>query len=276
MSTGQMQQRNAQNVRLLSGDFQLRYEPNFAWKSACSAFLALPALRAFWPMSSVDYTAADRAKDVSGNGYHLTDNNTPQFGHDSLAPFCDFDGANQNLTRADGGAATWADITGTETYVQSTVRGLTLGGWFYFSSAAPANQTYLICKRGLAGQRGYFIRRDTLAGGSDLQFGVSVDGTAEAFAITGTAVPTQTWLFIVGRFVPSTSLTLFENDVLTTNLVAIPASIFDNTALFAIASSSLSTLYLDGRASMCFLCAAQLSDAIILSLFHQTRAMYGV
>jgi hypothetical protein len=277
MSTGQMQVRNAEMVRLLSSDLQLRYEPNFAWKSTCSAYLALPVLRAFWPMSSVDYTTADRANDLSGQGYHLTDNNTVEFGYDSLVPYVDFFATNSEyLSRADGGAANWADITGTETYVESAYRGLTFGGWFYFDGAAGASREYVIAKSAGAPQRGYYIRRDTAGGGGDLELAVSVDGTAETFVLTNVTAAVTTWMFLVGRFDPSVELALFVDSTKYTNVAAIPASLVDNTTSFTIGASGVPSLYMDGRASMCFLCAAFLSDAIILSLFHQTRAMFGV
>ena len=55
-----------QVVTWLASIFQRRYEPNFAWKSACSAHQALPGLRGFWPMSGYDDTG--RATDLSGQG----------------------------------------------------------------------------------------------------------------------------------------------------------------------------------------------------------------
>ena len=57
-----IQQRNDELVDILSADFQPRNEPNFAWKSCVSSVLALPGLRAFYPMSAVG--AAGEAQDV--------------------------------------------------------------------------------------------------------------------------------------------------------------------------------------------------------------------
>ena len=143
-----VQQRNPEMVNLLRADFQGRYEPNFAWVNAISAGLALPALRAFWPMSSADYAAASRARDIAGSGYHLTPTNTIQFVHANLYFYASFGGTNEYLSRADGGAANWADITGTEGYIPSGQRGLTLGGWFWFDDTPPpAAQEILIGKR---------------------------------------------------------------------------------------------------------------------------------
>jgi len=78
---GSTQIRNSEQVNLLRADFQARYEPNFALANAVSTILALPGLRAFWPLSSVDYATATQGRDIAGGGYHLTNNNTATFGY---------------------------------------------------------------------------------------------------------------------------------------------------------------------------------------------------
>jgi hypothetical protein len=274
VTTGQqLQENNQQLIQLLSTHFQARREPNFAWKSAVSAYLALPALRAFWPMSSIDYTVANRAVDVSGQGNHLTDNNTPLFNFDSLAPYVEFNGTTQYLNRADGGAANWADITGTETYINSSVRGLTLGCWCYFDNVASADEM-LIAKDNIAPNRGYFLRRN--AAGT-CRFGISVDGAALTSVDSVATIGAATWTLVVGRFMPSASLDVWVNTVIASNLAAIPASIFDSAADLKIgAVRAVPLLFMDGRQSLDFICAAALSNGIILSLFEQTKAMFGV
>lgn len=281
MSVGQqVQVRNAQQVGLLSAEFQHRREPNYAWSRACSMYLALPGLRAFWPMSRICFTVAQRAPDISGGilSNDLAANNVPTFGYDSLAPYIEFDGVNQYLSRADGGAANWADITGTEAYIVAAQRGLTLGGWFRFNAAAGANQEMLMAKDagGGAGTYSYRLRRNNAAGGGRIAFFVASGGVLTNVGNVTLVPSATTWYFIVGRFEPSTAMTVFVNDTSDQNLVAIPAAIDDSTAAFTIGARAVPDQYFPGRASMCFLCAAQLSDAIILSLFEQTRALYGV
>lgn len=275
----QLQQQNAQNVDLLRAYFQHRSEPNYAWSRAISIYLALPALRGFWPMSAVDYTAVTRVSDMSGKSTNpLQSNNTPLFGYDSLAPYVEFDGINQYLSRADLGAANWADVTGTEAYIVAAQRGLTLGGWFRFNAAAGANQEMLMAKDagGAAGTYSYRLRRNNAAGGGRIVFFVASGGALTNVGNVTLVPSATTWYFIVGRFEPSTALTVFVNDTSDQNLVAIPAAIDDSTAAFTIGARAVPDQYFPGRASMCFLCAAQLSDAIILSLYEQTRALYGV
>ena len=151
---GSTQIRNNEQVNLLRADFQARYEPNFAWKSAVSSILALPGLRACWPMSSVDYATASQARDVAGGGYHLGNVNSSLFGYaaNTLIPCVTFNGTTQYLTRADGGAGNWADITGTEAYIAAGQRGLTLGAWVYLSSFTPVVNA-VIAKVVLAGNQ---------------------------------------------------------------------------------------------------------------------------
>lgn len=260
-----MSQRNDREISRLSGDFQLRYEPNFAWKSACSAFLALPGLRGFWPMSSFD--EAGNARDLSGQGRTLTYNGNPTYNYDSLAPYIEFDGVGDSLSRSDEAGL---DITGTEAYVAGAVRGFTTGGWFWLNSFTPLVNAF-IAKFTALGNLSYMLFE--LAG--IYRFGISSDGTAQT--TVDVASPTLgAWHFVVGRFIPSTELAIFDNGVKVTNVAAIPASIFSGNSAFCIGLDLADSSYLDGRASLCFLCATALSDAIVLSLFHQTRAMFGV
>lgn len=263
---------------LYGGESEIRLNPEVtAWQMAVSTFLALPGLRAFWPMSSVDYAVASRARDLSGGGYHLTSNNTPTFDHDDLAPFVEFDGVNQYLSRADGGAANWADITGTETYINAAIRGLTLGGWFYFDNDPGANTETIMSKRGAGGVAtwSYTINRKTLALGGELRFIIS-DGIATDFVDSGASVSGGVWRLMIARYTPSVAIDLFVNDATTQNAVGIPAALVDSAVPFTIGARSDPTNYMDGRASMCFLCAAALSDQLIGQLFYQTRGLFKV
>lgn len=264
-----VQEQNAELVALMSAYFWGRNESNVAWRHAVSSILALPALRAFWPMSSVDYTVASRTRDIAGGGYHLSDNNTPVFGYDQLAPHVEFDGVNQYLSRADGGAANWADITGIEAYVAAAQRGLTLGGWFYFDVLGTT--ATLLSKWGAGGQQSYLLQRQAA---NTARFAVH---SGAVFASSGVIpVVTSTWYFMVGRFIPSTEVNIFVNDNASPVVAGIPAALADSTIGFSVGARAVPSDYLDGRASLCFLCAAALSDSIISALFHQTRKLYNV
>jgi hypothetical protein len=153
-----LQQRNPEMVELLRGDLQYRNEPNFHWKSCVSAFSALPGLIGLWPMSFVRRDSnTDRARDISGGGYHLTASATNvRFNYTNLIPFVFFTAASSTiLSRADGGAANWADVLGTEAYIASANRGLTIGCWVYPTVTTAAS---VMSKWGAAGQRSYELR----------------------------------------------------------------------------------------------------------------------
>lgn len=275
------QERNSELVNLLLPDFQARNEPNFAWKSAVSSCLAIPSLIAFWPMSAIRLdSATDEIRDLSGGGYHLTAHNAPKSGHDitatgSLMPFEWFNGTTQWIDRADGGAANWADITGTQTKVSAATRGLTMGCWSYFIAAAGNDEALLTKWEALfLNQRAYrFMRHST----GPIRAIVSVDGTAATIINSVTQPVALTWYFTAMRFVPSTTLDVYVNTEKTTLAAGVPASIFDSSADFTIGAfhNGLGH-WLNGRVSLAWLSAAWLSDSIISALFQQQRAAFGI
>lgn len=269
------QVRNDELLDAIRADVQFRYEPNFAWKSAVSALMALPALRACWPMSSVDYAAATQGRDVSGGAYHLTNNNSADFGYDNLAPCVTLDGT-QDLSRIDGGVANWADIRGNEAYVLAAQRGFTIGGWVYCNAVAATE--YFASKWDATGnQRGWTLSHNAAGAGtfeiSSTGLGVTSTVSSANATITATA-----WKFIVGRFLPSASVDVFVNGTWWTAASG-DATIVDNTAPFragATTAAGAAALQLTGKESMLFMCAAAVSDAIIGCFFQQTKAMFGV
>ncbi len=242
-----------------------------------SPFLALPGLRGFWPMSVVDYTNP-QCVDIA-NGYDLTNNNTATFGYDPnriLVPCTFFDGVNQYLSRADGGAANWADVLGTEAYIENTIvtaRGLTSGGWFF--STAAANEGLIGKWNSVTNDTSYLIQH---LAGATVRLAVSSTGLGITASIASTnTISANTWYFVVGRYVPSTTVDIYLDGTKTSSAVGVPAALFDGAATFEIGSFNAgATQHLTGRASCCFLCAAAVSDAEISSLFQQTRGAFGV
>ena len=230
-------------------------------------FLALPGLRGFWPMSAFDASA--NVFDQSGNVRTMAAAGTPRFGYDGLAPYAEFDGSGDYLTRAD---ETALDVTGGESYVVTP--GLTLGGWFYFDNAASANEG-LITKWLASANLSYMLCR-TSGGVGAIQ--VTSDGTSGTQVTSAASVlcTVAGWNFIAGRVVPSTTLDLWQNGTQYTNSTSIPAAIHAGSANFVIGGWSGGTGLLTGRASLCFLCAAALSDDIVSALYQRTRPLFGV
>jgi hypothetical protein len=262
----------------MDADYQKRQEPNLAWKSAVSTITALPALRAFWPLSSAEYTAAGQARDLGAGNYGLTNNNAVTFGSggavdDNLVFWADFNGTTQFLSRADGGAANWADIRGNEAWVRNTQRGLTMGGWFKFDSVAGAGvQRFMSKDDGVVRAYSMYLREPT----SDIRFeyftGAAVQTITSAWSILA-----DTWYYIVGRFHASTEHNIIINATINTAGHA-NATIDDGTGAFEIGrwQGGGGSQYFGGQASLCYLCAAALPWVAIWSVFEQTKTMFGV
>ncbi len=268
-----VQQRNPELVDLLRTDFQHRNEPNFAWKSAVSSFMAIPGLIAIWPMSigRLD-SQTDRVRDVGGGGYHLTTVNDPYFRHHRLVPVVAFNGANEYAFRT-AGAASWASVLGTEAYIHAAQQGIFFGGWFKFDDALGTAET-LIGKWDDAGnEKSYRIRREA---DGDAVFAVSPDGTAVTnCTLTGGFDTAGMWYLALARFDNANNeLKLWVNG--DTNTAVYNNTIFDSTADFFIGAHHGPAEYFDGMASLNFLSACKPADVIPFSLFQQTRAMFGV
>ena len=129
---------------------------------------------------------------------------------------------------------------------------------------------YMGMEEGSAGNYSYYLGHTT---SGTVTMGITDDGTTFD-TVTSTAT-TSGWTFAVGRFDPSTELAVFVNGVKAVNTSSIDASIYDGNGNFNIGAWA-GSLLLTGDASICFLCAAYLSDDMIGALFQQSRALYGV
>ena len=242
------------------------------WGNVVSSFSTIPGLVGFWPMSSVQRSTGN-AFDLSGQGRTLTYNGAPTYNiEQDFTPYINFGATADSLSRPD---ETDLDIIGTETIYDSSVRGLTMGGWFRgdrFESALfelPMGKV-----SNVAGQFSYFIIKDTAL---DLLFRISTDGTALVSVTSSISLLNNTWYFIVGRFIPSTELAIFVSTTKNTFTTAIPATIFNSAANFSIGRiTGVTGADMRGRASLCFLSANALSDALINGLFQQSRVLFGV
>ena len=235
-----------------------------------SPFLALPGLRAFYPMSAVGTAGEARDMGSSGATYDLTNNNVAIFNYDGLVPYCGYDGVNQYHSFIDNANF---DILGTEVYIAAAANGLTIGGWFYYDTLVAAAQ--LIGKMDIVGPS--LSYRLAIDGTPRTYLQISNNGAAFTHGVNGLDAYTTTlaWHFVVGRFIPSTELKLWVDDNIVTTAVA-PAAIWNSTADFTIGAADAAGNPFDGRASLCFLCTTALSDGIIDSLFQQTRGAFGI
>jgi hypothetical protein len=267
-----VQKRNEKLVDLTSADFQRRYEPNFAWGNACSAITLLPGLRGFWPMSAQIITAQSLLVSDPVNNFHLGCVNIPVWGSAGLAPYIDFDGATQCAVYPNNAQF---QIIGDETHILD--KGLTLGCWCWMDAWGNVARP-LMDKWTAANQYSYYLAA-TGAVSQIPGFGVSVDGINITAQVTSTPdiIPTGSWQFLAGRFIPSTSVCMWLNGTKYTSVAAVPATIFNGTSQFDIACGYFSAdyRYFDGRISLAWLCASALSDTQLFAIYQQTRALYG-
>lgn len=226
----------------------------------------LPGLRGLWTAASVDQAGA--MYDRSGQGRTLTYTGNPTLNlYNNLVPYWDYDGTGDYHARPDEAGL---DITGTETTIATTLRGLTMGGWFWFDRLATVEG--LIAKNAASpGSQTQFV----VLADNTFRMLVSLDGTATTAVISTVTHGTGAWYFAVGRFVPSTSLDVYVNGVKATNTTSIPASIFNGSGALNIAAQATFN-HLDGRCALAFLCAAALPDELIQHLFHSSQVVFDV
>lgn len=239
-----------------------------------SPYMMLGVTRAFWPMSAVAYTNP-QGLDVSGNGNHLTNNNSADFGYDNLVPYVHFDGVNQNLTRADAGAGNWADIRGNEAYVVAADQGFTCYLWAYFDNAVGANEGMLVKGDGTV-NTSYLLLR-TAAGTLSFRVGTG----AALLAVTSTVIPSAAvWTFVACRFVPSTTIDMWVSydGALQAYSTAVPAvaTLLDSAFTFALGSYSTNILYMTGRQSSVSLHAAAHTASQVEATLDRTRGAFGI
>lgn len=264
-----VQRTNDDQVNLLTAHFQNRYEPNFSFAEAVGMLQMFPQVRGIWPLST---GVGGGASDISGQSRALTGHGGVLFSasSDGLIPYVDFDGSTAYLDRADEAAL---DIVGTETYVATAIKGLTIGCWVWTDAAAGGGGSGIIGKDSTAAQRSYGIILNagvTTPGGR-----ITNDGSTLVSVTGGANVGTSTWAFVCLRFDPSTELKFWVNATTSTNLVGIPASIFSGTSNLELGRYQGGN-YLNGRISLAFLCAAALPDVFIDTFYQQSRALFGV
>ena len=214
-------------------------------------FIKLPAISGYFPMSIVD---------VNGGAVNHAagDIDASMVGIVPLA----FDG---NSYRQLGNGVNYLNapgayiLTGVETYVDSSVRGWTIGGWFMIDNL-PVNVGGVISRDGGSAQRGYSIqvRSTGIFRGS-----VSLSGVGVTQVNSG-AFPIGVWQFVALRFKPSVEIAIFVNGTKTVNTTAIPASTFVSSEPFQIGRTQGSDLLIaDAKVRDVFVSQSALSDELL-------------
>ena len=242
-----------------------------------------PALRGFWPMSAQNYTGSvlDYA-DYSGNGYpmvsasHTRTQAALHEENEHFVPFVDLTGTtNGFIYRVDH--AQW-DITGTEGWVHSAQRGMTMGCWWH-SDITPVASAGIMSKYWTSSsQRSYLLYLNAATPYPPVGL-VSGDGIVNQVVAPTPGLGDLTagqWAFTVMRFDPSTSLQMFHNGYWSTNVISIPASIFSSTSRLEIGSYNNGNSLLNGGVAMAFICASAVHEQMIENLWGISREMFGI
>jgi len=218
-------------------------------------FVRLPGLLAYWPTGIRSATAF--LIEHSGNGLDLTQVGTNETGYDGNSYTHLGNGTNYYKSTHPQFA-----VDGLETFIDSSIRGLTLGGWFFIDTS-PGSGAGLISKLGVVTQYAYaLVWRAT----DQPQFNISGTGS-NLINVSGSATSLAGWHFIVGRFIPGTEVAVFVDGVKSVNTTAVPASIFTSSQDFELGRwQADNNRIIHGRARDVFVCQAALSDALIQSL----------
>lgn len=223
-----------------------------------SAFTLLPGLRGFWPMTA--FNSSGGALDLSGNAHHLTSDGLPIFF--GQPGFAALDGTDDSFSHADTAGL---DISAAESYIDPSMRGLTMGGWFRVPDAA---QTASMSKWADTAQQAYKM--------GFTNFHISQDGSASNFVyFSSQPYIADAWHFFVGRFDRSAgTLDMWCNEERADQVETAYTAIFNSTEPFRIGRQQ--TNFSECDPSHCFLCCSALSDDVISSLFEVSRGLFSV
>lgn len=216
-----------------------------------TTYLNLPGLQGFWPMGMrtlngdiVEHSGASGGCNQQGTvpvGYGLVSYATCGNGNN----YCD--------------NASVGQITGTETYIENSLRGLTAGAWVQLI-ASPNPAQGIVGRSGIFGNKGWALIK---AASDQISCLVSADGTTSP-VVTGSAMVVGNWHFVAMRWTPSTELAAFIDGDKFTTASSIPASLFVSTQNFEIGRyNNAMANVLDAKVRNVFVCAAAVPDARI-------------
>lgn len=185
------------------------------------------------------------------SGNNLIHEGTADQGNYGIVPYTIYDGSS-NFSHHKGNNLKGID-------------GLTAGGWF--------NMTFPDTLMGVwqfPSNQGWKLSITS----SLPSFAVSSTGS-NTISISGSAVTSGVWNFIVGKFDPANSeLAVFVNGTKFSNFSA-PSALFNSTAGFAIGGDAFGNNLSIGKASNCFVCQAPVLDSQIVLLYQISRNLYG-
>lgn len=228
---------------------QLKRIADVLTASTRDVFIGLPGLVGYWPMGIkfLNGTVVEHG----GTLFSLSETGVCPAGDDGNA-FTHV-GNGVNFLSSAGSLG----VTGLETSISSSIRGLTFGGWFMIDGLPPS-QAGFITKFGVVTNYGYALA--VLSTGV-IQVTISSNGSATT-AVSSPAVGLGEWLFLAARFTPSAELAVFVSGDKTVNTASIPASVNVSTQTFEVGRYANDNSFIaNAKARDVFICASALSDA---------------
>lgn len=229
---------------------------------ATPSFLAIPMLRSFWTMGSVDENGD--VYDASMQSRTVTNNSSVTFGAQSTMPYSTYDGTNY-LDRADEAGLEFAG-------------GFTAGAWARFTNAPGGTAETIMAKQGTPSNTtlGWQLRRQSTT--EEIRASISGDGLTSV-SITNLTVKGNpgVWVFAVFRFTASTELAMLVNGTKRTITTSIPAVAFDHAENYSIGAQRPSVSgreLMTGDISFAFLAASVLSDAHVKHLYDVSKGLF--
>lgn len=223
--------------------------------SVIGRHLAIPFLRGFWPMSSLNETP--NVVDISGQGRTLTLTAATVPIYNEVVPYIDLNGTTAYLTRAD------------EAGLEFTT-ALSFGVWVWFDDLS-GNPMILTKWNTTGNQRAYALQ--ALSTGA-VRVAISSDGTlAPVFDTAAGLVTTGVWYHIVVVYTASNEISIYVDSVETSIVTSIPATIFSTgTAAFYIGTfNAAGGNFLNGRVTLCWISRAErtgITNQIVTELYQ--------
>lgn len=260
------QEYNAQLIEQLATDFPRRRDVALDLGLMDSLYQNLPGIRAYWNFA--------RRTELGGvlepvRGLSLTQSaaiiSEPKY----IIHAASFAGATCFYRSGE----TALDIIGTETYIASALRGMTLGAWIKMSSIA-AGVKAIAAKRDTIGEFQFRFEVST----ATLQFYISTDGVNWVGQTHGTGMDITNWHFVVGRFDPSTAIDVGLDDDFDTQAVGVPATIFAGASPLAIgarrSTALVDTDYFEGEIANVFYAASYLPTYWLEMIRQWTKPLW--
>ena len=188
-------------------------------------------------------------------------------GHAGLYPYFYFNGSSVYYPPDSTGI-----VTGTESWVTTSQRGLTLGCWMkptgYGSVSTP-----LIARMGVAGEYSYMLEIGTTGTGA---MWISGDGFASGTVDQqwGHTFSLNEWAFICGRW-NSSQISIIRNDSFVNGTPA-QSSIYGGNLPLIFGNRNTGSYYYKGYMAYPFVCAVSLTDEQIENIYYRTKSVFGL